>query len=342
MVATEVNTESKIFYFDEKYEKLLDWSRIYNEIVAFKESKGYWNLKFDLEKLKSILLSDCISIKALPGTLEVKEYNDIKRLEEIAIMGIKKYLDLYYRRFAKRFESKNMTYQELYGQMRLFAFEQSDKYVYKVQINKEKKDLIKKIKNLANDVKKLITEENEGLPRVNFEKHLFLPILLRNKNIEKVTPQELNEGEIKFLQDLRDYLKSNKSKFERYDIFILRNFPKIGVGFFNLSGFYPDFIMWIISDQKQKIVFIDPHGLEHNKELDNEKITLHKDIKSLEKSLGNNNIELESFIVAPGSYDKIIEGRTSPPSEQEYNDHHVLFMESKKPWVELLFEKLGL
>jgi len=123
------------------------------------------------------------------------------------------------------------------------------------------------------------------------------------------------------------------------EVYLLRNFPRSGVGFFNLSGFYPDFIMWLISGKKQSMVFIDPKGLEHSRELDDEKIKLKDDIKQLERKLGNENIALESYILSITPYEKLVEGRTSPPSKDEYINHHVLFL-SDKEWPEQLFSYL--
>ena len=35
-------------------------------------------------------------------------------------------------------------------------------------------------------------------------------------------------------------------------------------GFLEAGNFYPDFILWCLNaDGSQRIVFIDPHGLEH-------------------------------------------------------------------------------
>jgi len=73
-------------------------------------------------------------------------------------------------------------------------------------------------------------EDAKTLPRVYFDKHLYVPILLQSKNIDKISPAGLVEG----------------------------------VGFqLQWSSFYPDFIMWLKNGKRQIIVFIDPKGLEH-------------------------------------------------------------------------------
>ncbi len=98
--------------------------------------------------------------------------------------------------------------------------------------------------------------------------------------------------------------------------------------------------MWIKEGKPQTIAFIDPKGLEHTKGLDDEKIQFAKnEIKELEQRLGKDNVTLESFILSETPYSKLIQGRTNPPSKEEYINHHVLFWEDKD-WPKRLFETL--
>src|SRR3990172_8665663 len=318
---------------------LIDWERIWEEVCDFRIVKGYWNFVLDREGLKNLLLSDRYKILALPEILEVKKQNDVIRIEDIAIMVVKKYMDLFYRKYAKRFETANLDYTTVGEQLPLFVFDKhGNKYSYTVQINKREKGLIKEIKKLAIDLKKLLKEDTTTLPRIYFDNHLYVPILLQSKKIDKISPAGLVESERGFVSGLKEYLKRNKDKFSGVEIYLLRNYPRAGVGFFNLSGFYPDFIIWIKNGKRQNIVFIDPKGLEHAKELDNEKIKLKDDIKQLEQKLGKENVVLESYILSVTPYEKLVEGRTSPPSKDEYINNHVLFLE--KDWPDRLFGTL--
>ena len=209
-----------------------------------------------------------------------------------------------------------------------------------MQIDKKERELIKEIKNLARDLDKLLKEDNKTLPRIYFDNHLYVPILLQGKKINKISPAGLVESEQKFVLGLREYLRKNKDNFSNVEVYLLRNYPKRGVGFFNLSGFYPDFIMWTKGGRRQAIVFIDPKGLEHIKGLDDEKIQLKEEIKQLEQKLGKGNVALESFILSKTPYEKLIEGRTKPPSKDEYINHHVLFLDDNN-WPERLFRLLS-
>lgn len=316
---------------------LLDWNRIWEEVCDFRIVKGYWNLILKREALKDLVLSDRYEILALPEIMEIKTYDDVKRIEDVTVLIIKKYTDLFYRKYAKRFETENLRYDTVGKQLPLFAFEKpGDKYSYTLQIDKREKKLIEEIKKLAKDFNKLIKEDNKTLPRIYFDKHLYVPVLLQSKKINRISPAALVESEKEFVSDLRDYLKKRGDKFSGVEIYLLRNYPRSGVGFFNLSGFYPDFIMWIKKGKRQNMVFIDPKGLEHTKGLDDEKIKLKDDLKELEQKLGKDNVVLKSFILSKTPYEKLIEGRTAPPSKDEYINQHVLFLD-EKDWSEILF-----
>lgn len=344
----EIKPEVENLRFSEDIIDLLDWERIWQEIIEFKVQKAYWNLVLERDTLKSILLSDRYTILSLPEILEIKDEEDRKRLEDIALLIIKKYVDLFYRKNAKRFETKNLRYDKV-RQLPLSLLSEG-KQGYIVQIDKGKKKLVQEIRDLANDLEKLLKEENTNLPRVYFDGSLYVPILLQSKKIDKISPAGLVESEQDFVVELREYLKRHKDKFPA-EVYLLRNYPFSGVGFqLQWAGFYPDFIMWIKEGSQQTIAFIDPKGLEHAKGLNSEKIKFagfldeNDDpetvtIKKIEKSLCDKNIRLESFILSRTSYDDLRKGETNFPSIDEFIAHHVLFL-SDANWPEKLISMM--
>ncbi len=319
---------------------LLDWERIWQEIIEFKLQRNYWNLVFKKESLKDLLLDGNYTILSYSEIFKIKDrYKDnIKLLEDIALLVIKKYLDLFYSKKAKKFETENLTYGNV-KQIKLPFVSENKEYYYEVTLDKKKKELIDEIRKLANNLKELLKEDNETLPRVYFDRSLYVPILLQSKEIDKISPPGLVESEEKFVKGLREYLKNNRDKISE-EIYLLRNYPFSGVGFqLHWSKFYPDFIMWIKQEKKQIIVFVDPKGLEHTKGLNDEKIKFKDDIKQIEEKLGDNNIKLESFILSQTSYNDLITGSDPYPSKEEFMENHVLFLEDED-WPEKLFEKI--
>ncbi|MCM8807876.1 MAG: DEAD/DEAH box helicase family protein [Candidatus Omnitrophica bacterium] len=329
--------------FSEDIINLLNWQKILNEIFEFKMIRNYWNLVFDSDALKNVLLYAKYFIIAPPKVFEVKNKEDIEKLENIAILVIKKYLDLFYTRKLKQFETINLQYDKV-KQIPL-PFLSDKKYGYIIKIDREKREIIREIKNLINNFENLKKEDERILPRIYFENSLYVPILLQTKEIDKISPEGLVESEKKFILDLRKYLRNNKHKFSSTEIYILRNFPKSGIGFqLEWAGFYPDFIMWVRNEDKEIIVFIDPHGLGYNKSLNNEKIVFAGfkpedsdiiTIKDIEKKLGSNTF-LESFILSPTKYEELKRGEINFPLKEKFEECHVLFLDDSN-WPEKLF-----
>jgi len=320
--------------FTENVLNILDWEKIWKEVCEFKIERNYWNLILEKDEIKRLLLSDRYKILAFSEFLEVKAKSDIQRLEEIATLVIKKYLTSFHEKCGKHFEVENLRYDSVEKQLPLFNFDG-----YTVMVNKKEKGLIAEIKSLTKDLKKLLKDDEETLPRICFDGHLYVPILLKSKKIERISPAGLEDSEKNFVLRLRQYLICNKEKFSNIEVYLLRNFPFSGLGFqLYWSKFYPDFIMWIKSGRKQTMIFIEPHGLEHIKGFNNEKILFKDEIKKMEQKLGNEDITLESFILSTTPYEELKKGGTEH-SKQEYIQHHILFLDDYN-WPEILFSNL--
>ena len=131
--------------------------------------------------------------------------------------------------------------------------------------------------------------------------HLYAPLLASEKI--RIQPVSLNASEFRFVDDLRQWLLANAAALEdrHCRLFLLRNLVRRGVGFFEAGNFYPDFILWCLNaDGSQRIVFIDPHGLEHEGP-GSDKIALASEIKKLEQRLNDPTVTLESAILLPGN-----------------------------------------
>lgn len=359
---TEIGLDAKIEHDTldlKRYTTFLNWERIFFEITEHKKLKKYWNLVFDKNKLREIISAENnYKVVVYKGVFDKLDHGDISKLEDIVVSVLKRYIDAYYRKKAKRFETDHISYyvlDEKTGQLMMPFMSKENSGGYLVQIDKREKELIKKVKKLIKDFEKLLDEkyESDVLPRLVFESHLFVPVLLKKKIKKedkiKFTPEGLVESEIKFVKDLRRFIEENKEKFKDIETYLLRNFPKTGVGFqLTWAGFYPDFIMWLKKGNYQIIAFIDPKGLEHDKSLDCEKIIFAgtRDtgsdvvtIKTIERRLNNPNIRLESFILSDTSYKDLVENLAKKPSKSDYEKNHVLFIDDND-WCEKLFNTI--
>ena len=331
---------------------LLNWQKIYAEMLEFKRQRGYWNLVFKEDKLIKILLSDVYRILAYTeeDVFKVKDDKDIEKLEDIAMDILKRYMDRFYRKKAKEFETENLTCVKLNES-------QLKNYVkgYTVKVEKTEEELIKKIEEFVKKIKeykekiekynrkveKYIQKKDceEALPCICIEQSLYLPLLIKPKSEEKgikyISPAGLVESEVKFIKGIREYLKKNNNI--GFEVYLLRNHPFSGVGFqLKWSQFYPDFIMWLKDKQKQIIVFIEPHGLKLSGGLDNEEVNFAKKIKEIEEKLNCNdkNIVLEYFLLSATSYYELVKGQSEPKSKEELEkEKHLLFLEDEN-WAD--------
>lgn len=189
--------------------------------------------------------------------------------------------------------------------------------------------------------------------------HLYQPLLYINGNdttfigdngtsLIEIRPVPLNLGEKDFLMDIQHFADSDKGKdfMKDKELYLLRNKSKKGIGFFDASGFYPDFIVWLIAGSHQYISFVDPKGITRLKHFSDSKIELHKEIKVIEKSLNDDDITLNSYIISNTPLKDVLywsefndksEGPDANKVKQKFNDHHVYFQkEQKEVYIEMM------
>ena len=175
------------------------------------------------------------------------------------------------------------------------------------------------------------------MPRLHFDRHLYQPLLLEygDEDDIKTTPPALNKSEKQFVTDLRDYWMEQKDRrLSGWDVFLLRNQSRgTGVGFFESSGFYPDFILWIKQGRKQHIVFVEPHGMLHaNVHGKDEKAQLHERLPGLAREIGERSqrtdVTLDSYIVSATPFDDLRYRYADGDWDREmFAEAHILFQE---------------
>jgi hypothetical protein len=179
-----------------------------------------------------------------------------------------------------------------------------------------------------------------------FSQHLYQPLLYINANafvvdgVEqaiKIAPVALNKGERDFVNDMKHFYEDNHAFFTDKELYLLRNKSKKGIGFFDVHGFYPDFIVWLVVGDKQYISFVDPKGIRQLRAFDDPKIRLAKVIRDdIEPRLNDPNVILNSFIISntplkevrhwANFSDKAI---LSNEEMKLFNEHHVYFQEDQ-------------
>ncbi len=118
----------------------------------------------------------------------------------------------------------------------------------------------------------------------------------------------MQPSEHRFVADLKELCANDSSALPLgSELFLLRNLTRgKGVGFFESNGFYPDFILWVKSANRQRIVFVEAHGMRHARAYDHdEKARLHERLPELAEEIsersGISEVEFDSFVVSTTS-----------------------------------------
>ena len=264
--------------------------------------------------------------------------DDQQRLQEAVINILRKYMDALYRHRQALWESNHMTYRNLDNTDPNFQFninENGNYGRYVVRVQRENEQLALKIERLIADCNTLYRQEQGVLARIHFDRHLYQPLLVRDIDVTS-TPPGLLDSERDFVRHLRSYCQSEPSNLPaNTELYLLRNLSRgTGVGFFESYGFYPDFILWVKSKGRQRIVFVEPHGMIHEVAYAyDQKARLHEKLPDLAEQIASRSrkkhVELDSFIVSATPYDRLQkhygEGQWS---REDFANKHILFTDN--------------
>lgn len=326
-----------------KYEDMIDWNRIYLEVVNYKLSKAYYNLIINRAVLKEIIKSEKYKLLATEEQVTASSFEEIRNIERIVLTIFKSYIDKFYRAAEKR---KSMDYLDIET-----INEQDKNFEFKEIVVKIPKTLVKDFGDVFGEMEDIYEKDITDIPTIHFDNHLYTPLAVyrRGKENIRTSPVKLNRGETKFVKDLKHYLRNNGDKIKNKKIYLLRNLSRKGIGFFpRAAGFYPDFILWIKDENRQKMAFIDPKGLRNLGNFWDDKIQfcshyiniIEKKVKRevKEKKL-KDQLYLYAFIVSVSGYDSIKDtfgegGHT----REEFEKHNIIFQEGK--YVSKIIDKI--
>ena len=321
---------------------LVDWNRAYLELLEYKDIKGLNNLVVQREMLRPILEAGkgAYTLEAEESVVKPKGSDDRQRLQEAVTNILRRYADRLYRRRQARWESNNMTYRQLdFSDMnfRFNAVKDGGRARYIVRVPRSEQGLVQEIEKLIKDCNALYSEDQGQLPQIHFDRHLYQPLLVQG--VITSSPPVLQDSERQFVADLRCYCATAPDALpDGAELFLLRNLSRgKGVGFFESSGFFPDFILWVKSKDAQRIVFIEPHGMLHEKAYaHDDKASLHERLPKLSQEIssrsGKGDVQLDSFIVSKTSYQALWNRYGDGNwTKDDFAAKHILFRDSGQP-----------
>ncbi|WBA11811.1 DEAD/DEAH box helicase family protein [Salinivibrio kushneri] len=290
---------------------LLDTRKLYFEMLAFKRDKRWSNLTISQDVIEALLADN--SWYTLYAPEEVMTLGRLERLtlwHDIAAALLRKYCEMFYGLRRRQWESDKLEYRPITENSKYLpgVREDTPEGSYIVTLDRSRHDsLIDRLDRLRdsiqnNEVDRWHGRIEDGLEFIWCERHFYQPLLAATQGLDfQVSPVSLNKGERDLVIDIQKAYQAEI--FDGYDVYLLRNQTGQGaVGVFIDGGFYPDFILWLVKDGVQKVIFIDPKGLRNHKP-DDPKVRFHQTIKEIEASLqqkcnGNHSIELFAFLVA--------------------------------------------
>ena len=310
--------------FEDGHLDLLNYDDLFFRLEKFKRERTWHNLNISKSMIRALLIDRTWYKVVVPsGKMEFSDFGNVALWQEMAAELLQKFSEEYYNYCKAAFIEPRLELREIEaGDGSLPEAEE-----YQLIVDASEAALINDIQNLTGE----ISARKAGVLRAGdlkgclFDTHLYEPVLHAAKGSKiQVAPVSLNESEFQFLDDLRLYTEKQQARLaaEGMELFLLRNENRgRGVGFFEAGNFYPDFLLWLVKDQKQYLAFVEPHGLQHEGP-GHKKIEFHRVIKDIEARLSGEGVVLNSFIVTPTRYAKLNWGA----SLRELEDMHVLFM----------------
>ena len=331
--------------FQDKHLAFMDIDSIYFQMQHFKNERAWYNLNLPPESIMKLLAprpsgqSHWYKLLIPLVDMGFTKFDRVRQWEEIAVALLKKYCDRYYKHRKQEWEADHLEYHTLREDDPNFLQE------YHLLIDQSANAIRSGIEDLQDQLNKKAFKKDCSFNNISaywFGNHLYQPLLhLSKSRLVEVKPVSLNDGERDFVLDLRKFHTENHDFFKGWEVYLLRNVSKRGIGFFEAGNFYPDFILWLLVGKKQYVTFVDPKGLRQLDEgSSNLKVQFYKTIKEIETRLADPCVILNSFIVSPTPYQNIPmwgEGM----SKVELQKCHVLFQkDDKETYIKTLLTKI--
>lgn len=333
-------TEPTPLYFDGIRASLLRYDQLYLALNRYVQGRGYANLLVQKERLQSLLLNSNWYEIYLPENQWKMESNNFRLWQELALELLCMLSDKVHNYHKRSYLEPRLEVVTLNSANDNLPIDPE----YTITVDASDSALIEDIQLLKQafevNAEDLFDSGRESIKGIKFDEHLFNPLLCSTSERIKIQPVGLELSEYQFVEDLKAWLTKHRALLEQAgeEVYLLRNLVRKGIGFFEAGGFYPDFILWRLwkdddsGQLKQRIVFVDPHGILRTG-IGDDKIEFSQKIKDVQARL-NNEVELESVIISPPKTSReIIEAQWKVTTE-DLERSHVFFMSDQDQYIQ--------
>ncbi|HMN95475.1 MAG TPA: DEAD/DEAH box helicase family protein [Phycisphaerales bacterium] len=269
---------------------------------AFKASRGLDRLHVDRRAIGEMLVrDDWYELMATADDMRLDRYGNRSQWQRMAQQLLNAFAERFYRCIRGRWEAPYIEVAEIAPDdpslIERYTIETTDLVQTAEQIE-QIAALIAGLKTALGQNALAPWSQWGGRWRtVPFGGHLYQPLLHVGKNAEiRITPVALDRWEAKFVQDLAAWCMANCGR----DVYLLRNQAVTGLGFFQASNFFPDFLLWVQDEKRQHLAFVDPKGLHHLDPSDPKVQFATRDVPRLQQIVARQapDLQLHAFILS--------------------------------------------
>ena len=313
VVAGQLGRGKEIHFRERSETDVLDFDALYADLLEHKTMRGYGNLLLRRDALREMLAQNHL-------VMSEDDARHPDRLQEGASRLLRSYVDRFYSLKERQAEGAQLEPQPLVLKERATTS-------YRVRAPTE---ILAQIKRLVKK-RRFDVDGETPLPRLHIDNSLFNPLLLDPADFRledvSISPPGLGKNEREFVKDLRTFWSVHRQgeAYRQLDLYLLRNVPKVGVGFFVHSGFYPDFILWARDrrDKSIRVRFLDPHGLHHAGLAGNaNRFDALRQLKAVSvlPEFAESKIKMDGFLIVATKLEQIVDrdARDWPTLESEF------------------------
>lgn len=343
----------------------IDWNKVYFAIIDYKNERSWYNLNISLDVLKEIAHdSDWYTLFIPEPQMQFADFaRQTAMWQDLLITLLKSYVEKAYNNAKSKWMSQHVEVAYLDTTHPNFE-EQYCVIMHKeLAANDDEAGFFKSIRQLKEDLtngrsdKSLKISNSVDFEALSIAGHLYQPLLYLNESAFKhpqigqlieIKPVALNKGERDFVCDIQRFYDNSTEFFSNKSLYLLRNRSRKGIGFFDASGFYPDFLLWLVVGDHQYVSFVDPKGITHLKGFSDAKIQLYKTIREeIESGLNDEKITLNSYIIANTELKSVkywldFSSETLYETKQKFfNEQHVYFQnDQKNTYIGLMLDSM--
>ena len=216
-------------------------------------------------------------LHAPPERMQVECFEDVRALEDVAVDLINEYAAEFWLRQRRRWRR---------DRIEVVTLEEDDPNnirEYRLSIDAAESESIRFVRDLAENPQYRHFDFLK-LAVLKIEKHAYHPLLHTDKGCQiTIQPVALDKNEKTVVEALGALADDRDPCLRGRELYLIRNLSRgRGVSFFDDYTYYPDFIVWLIDDESQHVVFLDPKGLVRYGPKERRKVRLHTDIKEIE------------------------------------------------------------